>query len=150
MPKVTTTYFDDDKEARMLFSNGTYLMVHYKYIKDEHIIFHYHFKSMNGGMKIRPNWIDCYDDIMGQAECSLPHLFMPSIFKYFYGVQVERKEEYEIVLSLWNEGKIKEIKDRSWSAYWDFNEKRAKEMRKDLNRQKRILKELNNITYECK
>lgn len=147
-PKVTTTYWDDDSEAKMLFSNGTYLRVVYKFIKPEEIIFVYDFKCMSGVMKIKPCWCSVYDDILGQAECALPYLFMPSIFKYFYNVQLERKTTCETVLKLWSEGKVKEIEKLNWTSYYGFNEKSAKEIKKSLKIQERIIKELNNIIYE--
>lgn len=128
---------DDGQWAEMVFPRGNYIMVHYRYVKDEHIIFHYKLGTVTGCMKIKKVWMtnpQDYEDILGQAECGLPEMFLPTILNYIESVEQQRLAHYQLVSDLYDKGKIKQIKDMNWIAYHsiDTNPKVIKRVRSDI------------------
>jgi|ERR1035437_1227136 hypothetical protein len=135
-PKKQKIIFkDDSKRAEMRFPNETYIAVNYKYMTEETIIFHYDLQTVVGTMKIRPKWMKEYDDVLGQAECGLPYLFLPTIFNYLYTDNVDRKIHHEKIIDLYNQKKFKEIEDINWSSYHGIktNKNIIKEIKKPSN-----------------
>ena len=143
MAKLTVTYEDSHDYTKMLFSNGNYLSLMYKFMKSEYFIFHYNIGPVNGTMKVRPQWTEHYDDIMGQAECSLPHLFFPTILRYLCDVYKDRVDHHNLVIEMWEQGKVKELKDKWWTSYYDISEKVVKELRGHAKIYTRDLKAMN-------
>lgn len=128
----TVTFNDDSQWAEMLFPNGTYIKVHYRYMKDEHIIFHYGLGVVTGTMKIKPEWMSNYDDILGQAECSLSYMFLPQILNYLDDVEQKRLAHCKRIIELYDKKNFKQIKEINWTSYYDIesNPKCIKEVRK--------------------
>jgi hypothetical protein len=139
---------DSHDWSEIVFDNGSYLKIHYKYQTEEHIIFHYNFKNVRGTMKIKPIWCRSFNDILGQMECSLPELFFPLILDYFLENENKRLEQRERIVSLWAQGKIEEIKNINWIAYHNINESKIKEMRKNIQNDFLIIKEVKELKKE--
>lgn len=76
-----------------------------------------------------------HGNMFGQAECSLPEMFLPQLLNYLEGEERRRLEHFQLVTDLYENGKFKEIQELSWTSYHDIesNPKRIKEVRKDLN-----------------
>jgi hypothetical protein len=125
---------DDGQWADMVFPNGTYIRIHYRYMKDEHIIFHYDLGVVSGTMKIKPCWMPTYQDVLAQAECGLSEMFLPQILNYLEGEEQRRLAHCQLVVDLYEKKKFKQIQDISWLVYHDIksNPKRIKEVRKAL------------------
>lgn len=128
---------DDGQWTDMVFPRGNYIRVNYRYVKDEHIIFHYKLGPVTGTMKIKRQWMQNpqdYDDILGQAECGLPEMFLPTILNYIESVEQERLNECQLVSDLYDKGEIKQIKDMNWIAYHaiDSDPKVIKRVRSDI------------------
>lgn len=139
---------DDDKYSKVVYPNGNHFCIIYKHCSEKHIVFHYKLKYVTGGMKIISNRLgeEEYSDVLGQMDSSLPYLFMPTLFNYFYSENLKRLNNLIRAVDLIDKGKTNILKKENWLAWHNIDSPKAqKETRQGLKRQTRLVAELDNM-----
>ena len=121
----------DSKTAEMLFSDGSKISVWYRHMKDDVFNFAYDLGCVNGVMKVKEKWMSEFNDVMGQAECAMPELFLPTILNYLGEIEQGRLEHILHIIELYDKKDWESLSKISWIHYGNMrtNNKIIKEVR---------------------